>query len=146
MLCFLLVLILQQFGKDRAGALGILLSLALAFFCFGFRGYQNQYSMREYEIHDALSHGGIDQAQNLCVTDCTQQYLMKFLYDITCENTQIEGAELVLLDKRMLDPGFEEMVWEFYHYYDTIPWDYMEDSMEPVYENESFVLYRRSGR
>lgn len=146
LLCFLLVLILQQFGKDRAGALGILLSLALAFFCFGFRGYQNQYSMREYEIQDALSHGGIDQAQNLCVTDCTQQYLMKFLYDITCENTQIEGAELVLLDKRMLDPGFEEMVWEFYHYYDTIPWDYMEDSMEPVYENESFVLYRRSGR
>ena len=80
------------------------------------------------------------------MTRRTQQYLMKFLYDITCENTQIEGAELVLLDKRMLDPGFEEMVWEFYHYYDTIPWDYMEDSMEPVYENESFVLYRRSGR
>ena len=130
LLCFLLVLILQQFSKDRAGALGILLSLALAFFCFGFRGYQNQYSMREYEIQDALSHGGIDQAQNLCVTDCTQQYLIRFLFGITCENTQIEGADLVLLDKRMTDPDFDEMVWEFYHYYDTIPWDYMEEAMD----------------
>ena len=122
---------------------GLVISVQIAFFSFGFKGYQNQYSMREYEIQDALTKSGIDEEMTLCVTDCTQQYLIRFLFGITCENTQIEGADLVLLDKRMTDPDFDEMVWEFYHYYDTIPWDYMEEAMEPVYENKSFVLYKK---
>lgn len=143
LLSLLLSFLLQQFGKEAAAFAGLFLSALLAFYSFGFKGYQNQYSMREYYIQDAFSHSGIGREQNLCVTDCSQQYLIKFLYDITCENTQIEGADLVLLDRRMTDPEFQEMVWEFYHYYNTIPWDYMEECMEPVYENESFVLYKK---
>ncbi len=103
--------------------------------------HHGQYSMREYQIQDALSHSDIEKAENICVTDCTQQYLMKFLYDITCENTVIEGSDYLLLDKKMMDPEYNEMEWEFYHYYNTIPWDYVNDNMKQVYENESFVLY-----
>lgn len=103
--------------------------------------HHGQYSMREYQIQDALSHSDIEKAENICVTDCTQQYLMKFLYDITCENTVIEGSDYLLLDKKMMDPEYNEMEWEFYHYYNTIPWDYVKDNMKQVYENESFVLY-----
>ena len=103
--------------------------------------HHGQYSMREYQIQDALSHSDIKKAENICVTDCTQQYLMKFLYDITCENTVIEGSDYLLLDKKMMDPEYNEMEWEFYHYYNTIPWDYVNFNMKQVYENESFVLY-----
>ena len=142
-LALLCVFLLQQSGKRAVIISGFVISVQIAFFSFGFKGYQNQYSMREYEIQDALTKSGIDEEMTLCVTDCTQQYLIRFLFGITCENTQIEGADLVLLDKRMTDPDFDEMVWEFYHYYDTIPWDYMEEAMEPVYENKSFVLYKK---
>lgn len=110
---------------------------------FGWKGYQDQYGMREYYIQDALINSHIEQMGNLCVTDCTQQYLMKFLYDITCENTQIEGTNLLLLDRKMTDPDYNEMEWEFYHYYHTIPWEYVNNNMEQIYENEDFVLYEK---
>lgn len=124
-----------------AAYLFLFFSIGLSVFCFAGKGYQNQYGMREYNIQDALAHGNIEQAENICVTDCTQQYLMKFLYDITCENMEVEGTDFLLLDKKMLDPDYREMEWEFYHYYNTIPWDYVDHNMKQIYENEGFVLY-----
>ena len=49
----------------------------------------------------------------------------------------------MLLDKRMMDPDFDEMVWEFYHYYDSIPWDYVREHMNRTYENNDYVLFTR---
>lgn len=111
--------------------------------CIGFSGYNNQYGFNEYEIQDALAHGNVEKWENFCVTDCNQEYLLYFLYGIRCENREIEGADLVLLDKRMTDPGFDEMIWEFYHYYDSIPWNYIEQNMKLTYENENYVLYTK---
>lgn len=130
---------------------GISTFFLLAVLVFGIsrflmKDYQNQYGEREYQIQDALSHSDLRKGQEervLCVTDCDQQYLLKFLYDITCEKTQIEGVEMVLLDKRMEDPQFDEMIWEFYHYYDTIPWEYIQANLTKTYENEGFVLYTK---
>lgn len=118
-------------------------ALLLAGYYFLFTGYSEQYGTREAEIEDALSHAEINETMELCVTDCTQQYLMKFLYGITCENTQIEGADMVLLDRKMLDEDYDEMEWEFYHYYQTIPWDYVNGQLEKKYENDGFVLYMK---
>lgn len=143
---FLLQELLQKFGKAIPQKYTVVIPVAALLFagcCFFFKGYSDQYSMREYEIEDALSHAEINENMQLCVTDCTQQYLLRFLYGITCENTQIEDAEMVLLDKKMLDAAYDEMEWEFYHYYNTIPWDYMEEQMTPVYENDGFVLYTK---
>lgn len=111
--------------------------------CIVFSGYNGQYGLNEYEIQDALAHGDIKQQKNFCVTDCNQEYLLYFLYGIRCENREIQGSDVVLLDKRMTDPDFEEMIWEFYHYYDSIPWDYIEQNMELTYENENYVLYTK---
>ncbi len=112
--------------------------------CIAFSGYNGQYSVQEYEIEDAFKHGNVTDKQQICVTDCNQEYLLYFLYGIRCENKQIEDSELVLLDKRMTDPDFKEMIWEFYHYYDTIPWDYIEQNMKPIYENNGYILYEAS--
>lgn len=113
--------------------------------CLFFSGYNEQYSYREYEIQDALAHAEIDSNRQLCVTDCNQEYLLYFLYGVRCENREIEGADVLLLDKRMLDKDFQEMVWEFYHYYGTIPWDYVRENMTMVYENNDYVLYLKKG-
>lgn len=108
---------------------------------FFFSDYNQQYSMREHEIEDAWKHGNITENTQLCVTDCNQQYLLFFLYGIRCENQVVEGSDLLLLDKRMQSPDFNEMVWEFYHYYNTLPWDYIDENLEQVYENDNYVLY-----
>ena len=129
---------IQRKGVTFVGLIGLIVLLS-SFWVNN--AHHEQYSMREYQIQDALSQSDINKAENICVTDCTQQYLIKFLYDITCENTVIEGSDYLLLDKKMLDPEYNEMEWEFYHYYNTIPWDYVNDNMKQVYENESFVLY-----
>lgn len=148
LLAMLLALLTEKVTILGKGVSTIFL-LAVLVFCisrFFLRDYQNQYGEREYQIQDALSHSDLHKGQEertLCVTDCDQQYMLKFLYDITCEDTQIEGAEIVLLDKRMEDPQFDEMIWEFYHYYDTIPWEYIQDNLTKTYENEGFVLYTK---
>lgn len=148
----------QNGRKMPEGVTAVFLLLCIVFSLsrFAAKGYQNQYSMREFYIQDALAHSNIGQAENstaniadtvtdiICVTDCTQQYLIKFLYDITCENTEIEGTDFLLLDKKMLDPEYQEFEWEFYHYYNTIPWDYVNNNMKQIYENEGFVLYIRN--
>lgn len=118
-------------------------AVLFAAFLFGFKGYQNQYGMREYYIQDALAHSHIEEAENICVADCTQQYLIKFVYDITCENTVIDGTDFLLLDRKMADSDYKEMEWEFYHYYHTIPWEYVNNNMEQIYENEEFLLYEK---
>lgn len=128
-------------GRKKAGYAAFLVVAAFGVWCFTARGYQNQYSDREHSMQEALAKGNIEEAQNLCVTDCTQQYLIRFLYGITCENQQIEGTDFLLLDRRMADPDFTEMEWEFYHYYNTIPWDYVDTKMKKKYENQSFILY-----
>ncbi len=134
-------------AKWRAGHLStiaFLLAVAISVKCLGSFGYNQQYGTREHEIEDAFSKADIGKWDNFCVTDCYQEYLLYFLYGIRCENREIEGADVVLLDKRMADPEFDEMIWEFYHYHDTIPWGYIEQEMELVYENEDYLLYTRT--
>lgn len=130
--------------KERIYPAVLLLVALFGIKCLAFSGYNSQYGLNEYEIQDALSHGQVEKWENFCVTDCNQEYLLYFLYGIRCENREIEGADMVLLDKRMTEPDFDEMVWEFYHYYDSIPWEYIEQNMTLTYENENYVLYTRN--
>ena len=107
------------------------------------KGYNGEYGMTEYYARDALEQADIGGDERLCVTDCYQQYLLKFYYGIECGNTAMEEADMALLHKEMAvkeDAGFR---WEFYHNYETIPWEEINDGMEPVYENEEYIVYKR---
>ncbi len=151
LLAFLFIAVLQKNWaiwakkitlKDSQGmVVGVI--MVLGFVRLFSPDYNTQYAMREYEIQDALEHSAIAQAGNPCVTDCTQQYLIKYLYKIECENQEINDCDFLLLDKKMADPDFDGFEWEFYHTYETIPWDYVEGSLEKTYENETFILYER---
>ena len=108
------------------------------------KDYNNQYGTAEYYALDALEHGSVEEKATLCVTDCFQQYLLKFRYDIECESTQIENADLVLIHKQMVDADYDGFRWEFYHTYESIPWEYVQEQMTQVYENEEYILYTKN--
>lgn len=129
-------------GKAAVCIAGMVLALSFGVKCLGFSGYNEQYGTREYEIAQAWAQADVTERENLCVTDCNQEYLLYFLYGIRCENREIEGADVLLLDKRMMQP-WDEMVWEFYHYYETIPWEYVNQNMTRAYENNDYVLFLR---
>lgn len=148
-LALLIVWIFHQVAEQRNFTQKvevILLSVVVLFGikCLFFSGYGIQYGDREHEIETVLRHGDIETDKRYCVTDCNQEYLLYFLYGIRCENTQIEGSDMVILDKRMTDPDFDEMVWEFYHYYDSIPWDYIRNDMNLAFESENYMLFQKN--
>lgn len=105
------------------------------------KDYNKEYGMSEYYALNAYEQADVANRQNICVTDCYQQYILKYYWDIECENQQIQEADCVLLHKDMLDKEFEGFRWEFYHHYDTVPWEYIENNMTLAYENEEYVLY-----
>ncbi len=121
-----------------AGAVCALLAIVLLLS----KGYNNEYGLSEYYAKDALDKADVEIGGNICVTDCYQQYLLKFYYGLECENIVVEGTDILLLHKEMTIPG-GSFRWEFYHTYDTIPWDVVEEGMQPVYENEEYIVYRR---
>lgn len=138
-------LVLKSKGGLTENGLSFIFLVLTAVFgikCIFFSGYNNQYGDREHEIQQVLEQADIHQGGNYCVTDCNQEYLLYFLYGIRCENKQIEGSDMVIFDKRMTDPEFDEMVWEFYHYYNSIPWEYVNENMSMTYESENYILFQ----
>ena len=80
-----------------------------------------------------------DRHRNAAVTDCEQQYLMKFMYRDVCENTNVTGCGYVIFDKELADGS--DSKWEYMTDHDSIDWDYVKESMKEIYENKDFIVY-----
>lgn len=120
--------------------------------------YNVQYSDREAAIEDAYRAVDVTQYTGIAVTDCDQEYLLKYLYglDMESENnvrltTVIEDADCVLLDRDLLLPEGYSVTrdsvgdwWKFYVTKDTLPAEYLEEQMQAGYENERFIFYIRN--
>jgi len=109
-----------------------------------------QYSGRESAIEDAYAHMSLQNGETVCVTDCDQEYLMKYLYDRE-GRPAMEEADYVLLDRELFLTR-EEMesrdaagadAWKFYISHEEIAWDYLEEKMDVCYENDRFILYQK---
>ncbi len=105
------------------------------------KDYNREYGTAEYYAGDAYKKVDVTEMENICVTDCYQQYLLKYYFNIECESTVIEGTDCILLHREMADEVFDGFRWEFYHTYDTIPWDYIKNNMILQYKNEEYELY-----
>ena len=111
--------------------------------------YLAQYSEREAAIEDAYEHMDLQSDKTVFVSDCDQEYLVKYLYDREDTAGTMQDADYILLDKLLLLTAeeFEKAdsadKWKFYIFHDEIPWDFMEKEMVFCYENERFVLYER---
>ena len=109
----------------------------------------NPYSMRDELLRDAYEQVSMDRIGKVAVTDCDQEYYLLYAYDIIGERVtrQIEEADIVLIDKALLgmEYGYREgpEEWKFYLTKEEIPTAYLEEKMEPVYENWQFILYKK---
>ncbi len=100
-----------------------------------------QLGFRENEVFNTLYIADVTKRHNPAVLDCDQQYLLKFGWDIDCTKTDVDDADMVIVDKDMLDSRYSgEDFWKFYQTYETINWNYLK-TMHVIYENEDFVLY-----
>lgn len=109
------------------------------------------YSLRDELLADAYRQIVIEETDMVAVTDCDQEYLLLYLYDIGEERVtrDIKAADIVLLDKALLgeDYGYREgpEEWKFYLSADEVAAqaDFIKENMEQVYENWQFILFER---
>ena len=108
-----------------------------------------QYCDREAAIEDAYRHVDVMGADKIAVTDCDQEYLLLFIYDIGEERItrQPEEAEIVLADKYLLLQYNTDITdwsgddWKLYLTPEQFEASDVTHNMEAVYENERFVVY-----
>lgn len=134
---------MPPFGSAAAGLLCIGMLLTPA--------YRAQYSDREAAIQDAYMQIGLSQVQKIAVTDCDQEYLLLFLYDIGEDRVtrNLTEAETVLADKYLLADYKTDVIdwkgddWKLYLTQEEFAGALTDSQMQAVYENDRFILYQR---
>ncbi len=114
--------------------------------------YRAQYSDREAAIEDAYAQINWEQIERVAVTDCDQEYLLLFLYDMGQERIaqQPEEADAVLADKYLLlgmesgDAGFDPAgdTWKLYSSESEFARFLEESGLSAYYENDRFILFQ----
>ena len=87
--------------------------------------------------------------QKIAVTDCDQEYLLLFLYDIDGERLtrDLTEAEAVLADKYLLLDYNTDVIdwsgddWKLYLTQEEFAASRIVERMEAVYENDRIILY-----
>ncbi|MCR4901718.1 MAG: glycosyltransferase family 39 protein [Butyrivibrio sp.] len=125
---------------------GVYIPVVLICICFGVifsdSSYHVQLGTREHSLSEALYMADLNKRSNICVTDFEEQYLLKFGWDIDCTNTEIEGSDMVILNKCMLTENYYGAdSYLYFVNYDSIPWDYINSNLIKSYENEDFILF-----
>lgn len=129
-------------------------SAAVGFLCFVLLftpAYRAQYSDREAAIQEAYGQIDLSQAQKIAVTDCDQEYLLLFLYDIGEDRVtrDFAEAEVVLADKYLLADYNTDVIdwrgdeWKLYLTREEFVASLEDTQMKAVYENDRFILYRK---
>ena len=113
--------------------------------------YRAQYGGREAAIEEACAQIDWSKVEKAAVTDCDQQYLLLFLYGIGEERItdRPEEADVVLADRYLLlgqgedRPELDADAWKLYTTGDEFAQFVETAGMQPVYENDRFVLYQK---
>ncbi|MDD6811131.1 MAG: glycosyltransferase family 39 protein [Lachnospiraceae bacterium] len=146
---WLFVQILEIIRKPGLAYSVTLFAGALCVTILVFPGSRAQYGDREAAIEDAFSYMSPEPEDSICVTDCDQEYLLKYMYDIETVQYEPEGADYVLLDKTFVEIARKSEqinsaeAWKYYLTPDEISMEEIEKAMEVCYENNRFVLYRK---
>lgn len=127
-------------------------SAAAGLLCIGMLltpAYRAQYSDREAAIQEAYAQADLSQIQKIAVTDCDQEYLLLFLYNIGEDRVTRDPAEaeIVLADKYLLTDYDTDVIewkgddWKLYLTREEFAAAQAALQMETVYENDRFILY-----
>ncbi len=115
---------------------------------FGVRAFSpdftQQLGAREHQIYQIFSMADPTNAENPCTLDVDQTYLLKYGWKIDCQNHNIEGSDLVILDRTLMDPEAESPDrWKLENDLRNIPWSYLE-GLNLTYENKDFILFTKA--
>ena len=114
--------------------------------------YNNQYGDREAAIQDALEKIELKEDDIICVTDCDQEYLVKYIYDTDNITYIPQEADYIVFDNKLFLPeniyaGWDssEEGWKLYMNYDDVPRAYLDKETEIYYENDRCVIFAKKG-
>lgn len=136
----------SSFGKALL-RIGSVLSGVLCLVLLCSAGYRAPYSERETALEDAFEAVQIEEADRIAVTDCDQEYLLKYLYDIPEERLadQPEDADMIVLDRYLFSENGEQNpdAWKLYTDAEQLAGSRVLEDMTAVYENERFVVFEK---
>lgn len=105
--------------------------------------YNTPYGDKEEAVLDLMRQSDLGElAENgarICLTDCDQEYMYRFLYDEYPEMIDQRDADVIVVDKEMLDPN-AEYHWEFYYDNSTIDHEKLQD-MKQLVRNTYYEIY-----
>ncbi len=105
--------------------------------------FNSQVGIRENDIFNTMYIANISAKKAPCVLDEDQEYLLKFGFDLECDKRDVTGADVVILDRNMMEEGYSgQYLSRFYQTYETIDWEYLS-TMHIQYENDSIILYTK---
>ncbi|SCY30204.1 glycosyltransferase family 39 protein [Butyrivibrio sp. INlla14] len=105
--------------------------------------FNSQVGIRENDIFNTMYIANISAKKTPCVLDEDQEYLLKFGFDLECDKRDVTGADVVILDRNMMEEGYSgQYLSRFYQTYETIDWEYLS-TMHIQYENDSIILYTK---
>ena len=124
------------------------ISIIVCVFAFALilsKDYNMPYGDREQAILELMKQADLKEhiagGERICLTDCDQEYMYRFLYDEYPEMPDQHDADLIIVDKDMLDPE-AEYHWEFYYDYSTIDMEMLAD-MKQLLRNTYYEIYER---
>ena len=98
---------------------------------------------KEEAVLDIMKQSGLGElhqaGMSICLTDCDQEYMYRFLYDEYPEMTDQHEADVIIVDKEMLDPD-AEYHWEFYYDNTTIDHNMLQN-MKQLLRNTYYEIY-----
>lgn len=134
--------IFEVLTKKQIKGIFYILPVVYTLVCFCIFPYNEPYGYMETLCADALVHANIDSEDRVFVTDVNQQYLLNYLYGMQSEYQSKNDSDVIILDKRMLDSSFDQMVWEWLIPNGSIDENDLE-GFECVYSNEQYLVYRQ---
>lgn len=137
--------------KRAAGVLAGL-SLLLVAFCWSRPVYNMGYDTRDNQIKaalDALDQSDLEDIQTVLVGDVYAELNVYFHIQRCLGKTvtmDSEQPDYVLLDKIQTTPEGNDVIWPYTRNTDSLPWDWIGQKMEVVYENEQYIAYQKTDR
>ena len=124
------------------------ISIIVCFFAFALilsKDYNMPYGDREQALLALMKQSDLEDriasGERICLTDCNQEYMYRFLYDEYPDMPDQHDADIIIVDKDMLDPD-AEYHWEFYYDHSSIDMDMLADMKQTV-RNTYYEIYVR---
>ncbi|MCR5594970.1 MAG: hypothetical protein K6G12_03925 [Lachnospiraceae bacterium] len=107
------------------------------------KDYNMPYGEREEAILTVMKQADFadycTSGHRICLTDCNQEYMYRFLYDEYPEIYPMEEADIIMVDKDMLDPE-ADYHWEFYYDHSNIDFEIL-DNMDKLLRNTYYEVF-----